>query len=629
MRNRWEDEFSGGGVEETLMRRMTDTMVHRGPDDEGFFIGPYVGLGQRRLSIIDLRREATAPLCNEDATVWVVFNGEIYNFMELRVELERVGHRFRTNTDTEVIVHLYEEYGDDCVAHMNGMFAFAIWDMNRNRLFAGRDRLGKKPFYYTNNGSALIFASTIPAIRIDPSVSVSVSDRAIDAYLTCKYVPSPLTVFKEINKLPPGHTLSCDTHGTMRVARYWTPPLVERTLPDREILEGSIIAELRAAVRRRLVSDVPIGAFLSGGIDSGITVALMAMESAERVKTFSIGFAEGDFNELPYARMVADRYGTDHNELVIRPSCIDVLPMLVRMHSEPFADPSVIPTYYVSKATKEYVTVALSGDGGDESFVGYRHYGAVDRWSGLDWIPSSVRRRTFWTMAQVLRRYSHGNTVARIRRACRMAAEDCPGRYHIYMSLLKSEEKEWLYTREFKARIRWESQPKFGLPDYWALACDDGLSPIDWMLRHDKRYYLADCLMTKTDVASMAVSLEVRCPFLDQNVVELMSRLPARLNRAHGEGKALLRNAIKDMLPAEIMERRKSGFAIPVAAWLRGPLRDMACQVLLDERCANRGMFRPDALRMMLDQHISGRRDWSNRLWAFMFLELWLREYVD
>jgi len=359
---------------------MCKTLVHRGPDDEGIYTAAYIGLGQRRLAVIDLSRRARPPLSNEDSSMWVVSNGEIYNFKELRDSLVERGHSFRSSADTEVIIHLYEEYGIDCLKHMRGMFAFALWDSQRKRLFAARDRLGKKPFFYTKTGSLFIFGSEIKAITANSNVSSSPNFEAIDSYLSYQYVPSLLTAFSGIYKLPPAHYLICEANGTLITERYWSPPLSKKTKMSKEEIETELIRLLRESIRLRLQSDVPLGAFLSSGIDSGTIVALMAKEGLNPIQTFSIGFEEDEFNELPYVRLVADRYGTEHRELMVNPYAIEVLPILVRHYNEPFADSSAIPTYYLSKMAQEYVTVALSGEGGDENFSGYDHYKQVMRW---------------------------------------------------------------------------------------------------------------------------------------------------------------------------------------------------------------------------------------------------------
>jgi asparagine synthase (glutamine-hydrolysing) len=617
--------FDGAPGEGDLVSRMCDRIVHRGPDDEGVWTAPGVALGQRRLSIIDLSHQATAPLANEDGTVWVVFNGEIYNFQELRADLEARGHTFRAHTDTEVLVHLYEEHGTGMLRFLRGMFAFALWDAKRRRLFAARDRLGKKPLFYAKTPKSLVFGSALSAVRADPSVSSDPDFGAIDAYLTYQYVPSPRTAFAAIAKLPPAHFLTCTADGELSVERYWSPGAAETWSASREELEEEIVRRLRESVRLRMISDVPLGAFLSGGIDSGTVVALMAQESARPVKTFSIGFEDDAFNELPYARAVAERYGTEHHELVVRPDAASVLPLLVRHYGEPFADSSALPSYYVARMTRPHVTVALSGDGGDESFAGYHVYGATLDWSRSDAVPRPVRRALAGTAAAVLDSLPYGNRTARLARAGRMVAGTLPERYRLQMTTLKPQEKRAILTPRFRALA--EARPH---PDpAAAFAWRPGEDELAWMMRHDQSFYLPDCLMVKMDVASMANSLEVRAPFLDHTFVEFAAGIPSAMKRDAGGGKRILKSAVRGLLPDAVMGKRKTGFGIPVGSWFRGELRDTLRGALLDDRAARRGLMEPAAVRRMVDEHQAGRRDWSNRLWALLFLELWFRECVD
>ena len=615
--------FNGEHVDAKLIEAMCSTIVHRGPDDQGVYTAPYVGLGQRRLAIIDLDRRALAPLANEDQSVWVTFNGEIYNYRELRIGLERKGHRFRTETDTETIVHMYEEYGVDCLQHFRGMFAFAVWDAKRKRLFAARDRLGKKPLVYARTPRSLVFGSEIKAVTADPDVSVAPNYRALDEYLTLQYVPSPLTAFEGIEKLPPAHYLLCESDGTLKVERYWSAPAATKTTASAEELEAEIVQRLRESVRMRLVADVPLGAFLSGGIDSGAVVALMAQESSGPVRTFSIGFEEQGFDELPYARMVAQRYGTEHHEHVIRPDAAAVLPLLVHHYNEPFADSSAVPTYYVSKFAREHVTVALTGDGGDESFAGYENYGAVTAWAKADSIPAALRIAAGRTMAAVLDALPHTTTTARASRAFSMLAGTPADRFRLQTSIFKPQEKAAAWTRRFRALASSGPGADVSLP--WR----KGMDAVDWMMRHDQTFYLADCLMVKTDIASMANSLEVRAPLLDHTFVEFAATIPSSMKRGPGGGKQILRRAVRRLLPEPVLGKKKTGFAMPVAAWFRGELRELLRANLLDEVARRRDLFERAFVARMIDDHAAGRRDWSSRLWALLFLELWFREFID
>ena len=617
-------DLTGARVEDDLIARMCNTLIHRGPDAQGIYTAAGIGLGQRRLSIIDLSTRAVAPLANEDGSIWVTFNGEIYNFRELRGRLEERGHAFRTSSDTEVLVHLYEEYGVDCVQHLRGMFAFAIWDAPRRRFFAARDRLGKKPLYYARTPTALVFGSEVRAVLADPSITPSPNLPAIDAYLTYQYVPSPLTAFEGISKLPPAHYLVCDPDGAVAVTRYWRPPAGPTSTRPAEALRDELMWRLREAVRLRLIADVPIGAFLSGGVDSATVVALMATESGSRVKTFSIGFEEAAFNELAFARTVAERYETDHHECMVRADAADVLPRLVHHYAEPFADSSALPAYYVSEMARRHVTVALSGDGGDETFAGYENYRVVSGWDRYDAVPYPIRRAMAHGAATVIDRLPYSNSIARAARGAQMWAGPVPERFKLQSSIFKPQEKQAAYTPQFRARLATHEGPPVV-----ALEWDEDMDPVDWMMRHDQHYYLPDCLMVKIDIASMAHGLEVRCPLLDHTLVEFAATIPSELKQQGGEGKRIFKDTVRDLVPAAVLSKRKTGFGIPLARWLRQDLLELVRGTLLDDRARSRGLFAPPFIARLVDDHRSGRRDWSARIWALLFLELWFREFID
>lgn len=609
------------------IRAMCKTIIHRGPDDEGIYTAPHIGLAQRRLSIIDLAPGACPPLANEDRTVWLVFNGEIYNFKELRKQLQARGHRFATNSDTEVIIHLYEDEGVACLQKLRGMFAFALWDKRREILFCARDRMGKKPFCYTMTPQSFVFGSEIKAITADSDVSVSPDYHAIDQYLTYQFVPSPLTAFKGIKRLRPGEYLTCDLKGNVKTQCYWEPPLSRNTRAPQEEIEAELLQRLRESVRMRMISDVPLGAFLSGGIDSATIVALMAQESARPVKTFSIGFEEEAFNELPYARLLAERYGTEHHELIVKPNAAEVLPLLVRHYNEPFADSSALPTYYVSKMTRKHVTVALSGDGGDESFAGYDNYGTILGWNKWDVLPLWFRKILAEGGRGLLNSFPQDNNAAHLRRGLAMfGAANVKARRLQFGTTLKPEEKRLAYTPLFRDLISAPPVPEDPLAAYpW----EDSMDALDWLMRHDQNFYLPDCLMVKTDIASMANSLEVRCPFLDHEIVEFVATIPSQLKRDLTGSKIILKRAVKDLLPNEILNKPKTGFGLPIAKWFRSDLAPLLKETLLDETSAHRGLFEQQLFKKMISEHIAGRRDWSNRLWGFLFLELWFREFID
>ncbi len=619
--------FKDSVPEPGIIRAMCKTIVHRGPDDEGIYTAPHIGLGQRRLSIIDLEPSACPPLSNEDHTVWLAFNGEIYNFQELRKHLKGCGHRFTTNSDTEVIIHLYEEEGVECLLKLRGMFAFALWDKRREILFCARDRMGKKPFCYTLTPQSFVFGSEIKAITADTDVSVSPDYHAIDQYLTYQFVPSPLTAFEGIKRLRPGEYLTCDLKGNVKTQGYWEPPLSKKTSASQKEIEEELLRRLRESVRMRMISDVPLGVFLSGGIDSATIVALMAQESARPVKTFSIGFEEDAFNELPYARLLAERYGTEHHELIVKPNAAEVLPLLVRHYNEPFSDSSALPTYYVSKMTRQFVTVALNGDGGDESFAGYNNYAMIQGWNKWDVLPLWLRKLVAEGGRGLLNSFPHSNNAARLRRVFAMfGAANVKARRLQFGTIVKPEEKRLAYTPLFRELISKLPVPEDLLSAYpW----EDGMDALDWLMRHDQNFYLPDCLMVKTDIASMTNSLEVRCPFLDHEFVEFAATLPSRIKRDAMGGKVILKSAVKNLLPPEILNKHKTGFGFPIAQWFRSDLAPMLKETLLDETSARRGLFEQYLLKKMVNEHIEGRRDWSNRLWAFLFLELWFREFID
>lgn len=610
-----------------LIRAMCNTIAHRGPDDVGIYTAPHVGMGQRRLTIIDLASNACPPLSNEDRSIWLVFNGEIYNFQELRTQLQERGHRFATHTDTEVLIHLYEEEGTACLQKLRGMFAFALWDEQRGMLFCARDRLGKKPFCYAVTTKSFVFGSEIKAITVDPDVSIAPDYHAIDQYLTHRFVPSPLTAFDGIRRLGPGEFLTCDLKGTVTTRRYWEPPLSQNTDLSRKEIEAEILKRLRASVKMRMVSDVPLGAFLSGGIDSATIVALMAQESSRPVKTFSIGFEEEEFNELPYARLLAKRYGTEHHEFIVRADVAEVLPLLVRHYNEPFADSSAIPTYYVSKMTRQHVAVALSGDGGDELFGGYGHYATVLAWNKSDVVPLWARRSAENAARGLLYPFHRVNSIARIRRGLAICgAEHVKKRGLLYRALVKSDEKQMIYTSHFWDLLSRSPIPADPLENYrW----EQGMDGLDWLMRHDQNFYLPDCLMVKSDIASMANSLEVRCPFLDHELLEFAATIPSHFKRDASGGKIILRRAVEHLLPIELLNKPKTGFSVPLAKWLRTDLASLLKGTLLDQRSMNRGLFHHSQMKKMIFEHIDGRRDWSDRLWAFLFLELWFREFID
>ncbi|PHS05159.1 MAG: asparagine synthase (glutamine-hydrolyzing) [Blastopirellula sp.] len=628
----WTDPAKA--IEIDRLRKMTNVLAHRGPDDSGLLhsnlqqCSPYptipgIALGHRRLSIIDIAG-GHQPMCNEDETVWVVFNGEIYNFQALRSRLEGAGHTFRTQSDTETLVHLYEDEGADCFKHLNGMFSIAIWDSRNRRLVLGRDRLGQKPLYYYHEPGRLIFGSELKAILQVPEVPREVDPNAIDEYLTYQYVPHPNTIFKQIKKLSPGHSLVIE-NDTLTNQAYWTPNFREENTLSKQENQTQLKELFRDSVKLRMQSEVPLGAFLSGGVDSSLVVATMCELTDQKVQTFSIGFPQAEYDETSYARLVADHLGTEHHEFQVTPDAVDILPKLVWQYDEPMADSSAIPTWYVAQYTREAVTVALSGDGGDELFAGYDRYKAVRLGSWLDrlgpikqlvasplWqkLPSSNRQKSF---------------MRRLKRFSEAAAMPAPRRYLEWISIFNETRRAELYTDEFVEQL--SSDPFDFLKAAWKKS--DNRDPITSASLADLTTYLPCDLNTKVDIASMAHSLECRQPFLDHQLVEFAISMPHHLKWRRGKGKRILHDTFADKLPAEIWNRKKMGFGVPLDHWFRNELREMVHDVLLDQKTLQRGYFREESIRSLVHEHTSGMFDHSARLWALLVLELWLRRWVD
>lgn len=627
----------GEPIDQGVLRRMCDAMVHRGPDDEGYYTSESesgsesqlqharVGLAMRRLSIIDLAT-GKQPIHNEDKTVWVVLNGEIYNYPELRVELESRGHRFYTNTDTEAIVHAYEEYGAQVPKHLRGMFAFALWDVPRQQLLLARDRVGKKPLLYSLVGGTLIFASEFQALLAHPGVSREVNPEALFDYLSFMCVPAPQSAFRHIRKLEPGHTLIWKD-GEVKTERYWSLDFRNKTELDEKEAGERVIELLRDAVRVRLMSDVPLGAFLSGGIDSSAVVALMSEVSGERVKTFSIGFDEKDFSEIAHARRVAERFGTDHHEFVVRPNAIEVLPTLVRHYGEPYADSSAIPTYYLAKMTRQHVTVALNGDGGDECFGGYERYAAMRLGERYSKLPRLLRERVMEPAIGVIPRAGASRSrLGKARRFLDVVGRPTGERYLRWTSVFSDEMKAELCTKAFLTETTRAQALRLVQP--WFTGNGE-IEVVDRALMADTFNYLPNDLLVKVDIASMAVSLEARSPFLDHHVMEFAASLPARLKLRGLTTKYLLKNALRGLVPQENLTRSKMGFGVPIGSWFRGELKGLLREAILSERSLGRGYFERDAVHRLVEDHANGRRDHAHQLWALLMLELWHQEFID
>ena len=616
----------GHPVSPELLRRMTTVMTHRGPDADGFHFGRGIGLGHRRLSIIDLST-GDQPMFNEDGTVVVVFNGEIYNFPELRDELAARGHRFTTRSDTEVIVHGYEEHGPDWVARLRGMFTVALWDERNRRLLLARDRAGKKPLYYAHDAEHLAFASELKGLLQDSGLKRVVSAEALDDYLSFGCVPAPATILQGVAQIPPAHYLVWE-RGQVRLTEYWdvpSAPPIERT--ERQALEefSSVFTE---AVRIRLISDVPLGAFLSGGVDSTAVVEAMARLSDRPVRTTAVGFSERRWNELPHARTVAAALRTDHHEVLVEPHAAEIMPRLVWHLDEPFADSSALPTYYVSKAAREQVTVALSGDGGDEIFAGYQRRYGLNRWESRlrrllpDWARAGVLGplgriypKADWLPRPLRARYFLQNLGTTFERA-----------YFGDLSLLRPAEKQALLHPEFRDSLG-------GHESFTAFARHfervRHLDPLSQLLYVDFKTWLANDILVKVDRMSMASSLEVRAPLLDHKVVEFAASLAPEWKYRGRISKYLLKRHLDARVPASAVHRPKQGFEIPLAGWLRGELRDMASDLLLSPRALGRGYVRADRVRALWSRHQHGSSDHAAPLWALLMLELWHRTFIE
>jgi asparagine synthase (glutamine-hydrolysing) len=607
---------------------MLEAERHRGPDDWGIWSDDLCVLGHRRLAIIDVSEAGRQPLSNQEGTIWTTFNGELYNFQALRRQLESLGYRFRTGTDTEVLVYAYERWGLDCVKRLRGMFAFAIWDQRRRRLFLARDRTGKKPFFYFHDRSRFVFSSELQALLADVTIPREINYQAIDFYLSWGYVPAPQTAYCGIFKLPPAYWMTIDltTDGFVtRLQQYWSLQYGPKPSISEDDAIEALREKLTEAVRLRMISDVPLGAFLSGGMDSSIVVGLMAKLSDRPVKTFSIGFREAAYNELDHARRVAELWSTDHHEFVVEPDALEVLPLLVRHYGEPYADSSAVPTFYVSKMTRSDVTVALNGDGGDENFAGYERYLANRIAERLRTLPGAGRS------ARLLSRLlpdspDAKNRLRRTKRFLAVAAEPMPKRYARWVTYFTEESKRQLYSQDLRAQLNGFR------PHEWmdALFMDvQELDPVDAAMAVDVRSYLPYDLLVKVDITSMANSLEARSPFLDHEVMEFAAQLPVRFKLNGNSLKYLPKRAFADLLPPENVNRRKMGFGVPIAEWFRGSLRPLLEDGLLSQRVLNRGYFQPDHVRCLLTDHLERRADHSFLLWNLLMLELWHREFLD
>jgi asparagine synthase (glutamine-hydrolysing) len=614
----------GEAVDSALIDRMCDVIEHRGPDSRGLFVDQDVGIGVQRLAVIDLET-GDQPIFNEDRSAVVVLNGEIYNYRELREDLLARGHRFTSRSDTEVIVHLYEDHGDDCVRMLRGMFAFALWDIRRKRLLLARDRIGKKPLYYSFDGTSFWFASEPKAILQDPDVPRDVDYSVVDTFLHYRYVPSSECAFRALSKLPPAHTLVLDG-GRLTQKRYWKLSYAHQLeLSDADSCE-LIREHLLEATRLRLRSDVPVGIFLSGGVDSSAVLAAAAQQSHDRVRTFTIGFTHARYDERDYARDVARVFDTEHHELVVEPDILNLLPRLAWYYGEPFADHSAVPSFYLAELTRRHVTVALNGDGGDESFGGYRRYVGNQLAMRIQRAPDLVARAMGGALSRVGVGSRENTRRAQLLRLARAVQLDPVERYAMWIECFGARDRSDLYTPEF-ADLVGDGRTDAVIRDPWESS--DAPTLLERLLDVDVQTYLPDQLLVKMDIASMAHSLELRSPLLDQAFMEMAASLPFSAKVSGRAAKRLLKDAIRQWIPSRVLDRPKRGFTMPIAAWLRHDLSHLPAAILLDPTALARGLFRREAIERLIADHRSRAADNTNRLWALIQLELWLRTYVD
>ncbi|PID57387.1 asparagine synthase (glutamine-hydrolyzing) [candidate division KSB3 bacterium] len=619
-------------VSKNLLEQMVATLEHRGPDDVGLYVKGNVGLGVRRLSVIDLEK-GHQPISNKNETIWVVYNGEIYNHKELRQDLEQKGYLFKTHTDTEILVHLYEDQGKDMVHKLNGMFAFAIWDTRTRTLLLARDRAGIKPLYYYIGRDKIAFASEIKALLQDKSISQELDLQALHDYFTLLYVPGPQSMFSSIKKLPPAHMLEY-IDGELSIQKYWTIPFVaekpDRELSSKEIQQYAIDVHerLQSAVRKRMVSDVPLGAFLSGGIDSSAIVALMSQVADTQVKTFSIGFKNaGYYDERKFARKIVKQFNTQHHEFEVEPRVLEILPTLVKSFDEPFADSSAIPSYYLSAMARQHVTVCLSGTGGDELFGGYRRYLIETLFKHYQRYPKSIQGMAM-NMSKMLpasRKSALKEYFLLLKRFLSCQEESSPMLRHLnMMSCFTDDAREALFSARLTEAFLEMPHP---LEIHYKKTAD--MDDLARTLFTDFHSYLPDDLLVKEDRMTMAASLEGRLPFLDHEFVEYVAAIPSSLKVRNLTTKYIFKEAMRPTLPASIIDRRKHGFAVPIGEWFKRELKDYAHDVFQDTKTAQRGYCNADYSIKLLNEHQKGLQDNSPQLWALLMFELWCREYLD
>ena len=622
------DYSRNGGVDELTLQAMCRAMFHRGPDDGGIYrssgTAPAAGLGHRRLSIIDLSAAGRQPMSNEDNTVHLALNGEIYNFQELRSGLQEKGHKFVSTSDTECVIHLYEEHGRDCVKYLRGMFAFAIWDEKKKSLLLARDRLGKKSLLYSNKDGRFCFASEFGGLLASGYISKEIQPRSIENYLSFGYIPAPMSVYRDVLKLLPAHTLLLKD-GEVSIERYWQLDYSRKIKISEGDARQELIRIFKEALKLRLYSDVPLGVLLSGGIDSGAVVAFMAELGAGQVNTFSIGFDEPGYDELPYAKAVAGRYGTTHHEFRVTPDLQQILPVLVEHYGEPYADSSAVPTYYVCKMAAGSVKVALNGDGGDEAFAGYERYQAYLFSEHYRKIPLAVRNLIKLVLNSIPCRQEQRNALRRLRRFAAGAELSGLDRYFYWAGIFGPRDRTDLFSAEFRKNPDFDSYAQLSS----SLAEPQGLQTLDRLLRIDTLTALPNDLLVKVDIASMANSLELRAPFLDHCLFEFAASLPVEYKLRMGTKKYLLKRMLKGRLPEAALRRKKMGFGVPIGSWFRTKLRAYLSDNLLSEKSLGRGYFVPQRVKYLVERHTSGSADHAQQLWALLMLELWHQRFMD
>lgn len=608
-------------INDVVLKQMTDVIAHRGPDDDGFLIQGRIGLGHRRLSIIDVSG-GHQPIFNEDGTVAIVFNGEIYNYQELAHLVESRGHKLQTRSDTETIVHLYEEFGENAVAMLRGMFAFAIWDARKQTMLLARDRLGKKPLYYADYKGRLLFGSEVKCIIADPEIPRDVNPEAVADYFSFLAIPAPKSIFKHVRKLRPAHYLVVTPNG-VREREYWDIDFSQTEVRSEEEWQEQLLDALREAIDIRLMSEVPLGAFLSGGVDSSSVVAMMSQITNRPVVTASIGFTSEEFSEAAAAKKFAEYVKAEHHERIVNPDAVSVVEKLAYHYDEPFADSSAVPTFYVSQVAREFVTVALSGDGGDENFAGYRRYKfdvAENRVRGM--LPASLRKPAFGAMAAVYPQLDWLPRPLRAKATLRNLSLDPAEAYFQSVYGAVARERDGLFGADLKAQLS-DYNPFDLFRHYYNRAkTDDPLSRAQYV---DMKTYLVDDILTKVDRASMAVSLEVRCPILDHKFMELAARIPSDLKLRNGTGKYIFKQAIRKIVPEEVLTRPKMGFSIPLAEWLRTDLRDLAHSLLFDTKDE---WLNQETVKSLWERHQNGTRDFGTPIWTILMFRLWQRRFL-